>query len=87
MPEDGSREARCGYGERIRAGHGSMEVKEAAVRPLYGAPAAAEHPDYAALTRGALDALRGVVGDLDRQRGEIRRLRTETREILAALAA
>ena len=87
MREDGHREVWGSYGERLRAGQGSMEAREAAVRPLYGARTAAEIPDYAALTRDSLDALCGVVVELDRQRGEIRRLRAETREILAALAA
>lgn len=42
--------------------------------------------EYAALTRRAIRDLRGVVLDLDTERREIRRLRAETREILAALA-
>jgi hypothetical protein len=71
------------YQRRNRADEGEV-VCEAAVGPAYGAAGA---PDYAARTRRTLDAIREVVLDLDTQRREIRRLGSETREILARLAA
>lgn len=75
------REARGRYVRPEALHGGAAEVREAAVGDVYASP------DYGALTRRALDDLREVVLDLDTRRREIRRLREETREILAGLAA
>ncbi len=75
------REERGRYVRPAAMDGASGEVRESAIGEVYASP------DYAALTRRALDELREVVVDLDTRRREIRRLREETREILARLAA
>lgn len=79
--DDLGREARERYVRPAATGAGAGEVRESAIGDGYALP------DHAALTRRALDDLREVVLDLDTRRREIRRLREETREILAGLAA